>query len=169
MRTLFLIRHGIARPRGNYSRDADRPLSDDGIARTTECARGFAKVAEPKLILASPLLRARQTAELFSQAFRPPPNITLLDELAGVNDAAALLRLVNAEPGDAVALVGHEPDMSGLTGLLIGPGDGARVEFKRAAAARIDFQSLIRPGGGTLIWLLPPKVLQALAACDSPL
>jgi phosphohistidine phosphatase SixA len=65
--------------------------------------------------------------------------------------------LASAPGGPSIALVGHEPMLSELTGILIG---GGNIELKKGAIARLDVRALTR-GGATLRWLLPPKVLRA--------
>ena len=64
-RTIYIVRHAIAAERGEkYPDDAKRPLTHDGIARMRQAVRGFSTL-EPgiDLVLTSPYVRARQTAE----------------------------------------------------------------------------------------------------------
>jgi phosphohistidine phosphatase len=55
-------------------------------------------------------------------------------------------------------IVGHEPDLSGIVADLTG---GSRVMMKKGGLALIDLVSL-DPGAGSLLWVLPPRVLRAL-------
>jgi len=55
----------------------------------------------------------------------------------------------------ALMLVGHEPDFSSTVAACIG---GGRIEFKKGGLARVDFESP-HSLSGTLVWLLPPRVL----------
>ncbi|MDD4890161.1 MAG: phosphohistidine phosphatase SixA [Phycisphaerae bacterium] len=160
MKSLFLIRHGKAGSRSEYARDAERPLTEEGAHEAALCGRGLAKIAAIDVMFTSPLIRARQTAELFAQGFTPQPTISVIDELAPVNSPARLLKIVNAAGAESVALVGHEPDMSSLTSwLLTGQGIVA-VEFKKAMVCRIDFEGEAAAGEGTLAWLIPAKVMR---------
>jgi len=55
-----------------------------------------------------------------------------------------------------VMLVGHEPDFSSLIGALTG---GSQVLMKKGGLGRVDIE-LLEQGAGTLVWLLPPRVLR---------
>src|SRR5436853_7070712 len=63
---LYLIRHGIAEERGDrWPDDAKRPLTEDGIDRLRKEARGLARLGiSIDLVLTSPLVRTKQTAEI---------------------------------------------------------------------------------------------------------
>jgi phosphohistidine phosphatase len=57
-----------------------------------------------------------------------------------------------------IALVGHEPDLSRLVGwFLVGAAVGI-VEFKKGAAALIDFDGAAAKSKGRLALLLPPDI-----------
>ena len=62
---LYLVRHGEA---GFAATDAQRPLTDRGRAHVEEVAKRFVEqqMPLPAMILASPLLRAQQTAEIWA-------------------------------------------------------------------------------------------------------
>ena len=71
---LYIVRHAIAVERGDpaYPWDDDRPLTPEGIHKFRLAARGLEKLeARIERILASPLLRARQTAEILRDAVQP--------------------------------------------------------------------------------------------------
>src|SRR3954467_5237920 len=81
---LYLLRHGIAEERGEkWPDDTKRPLTEDGMARFRKAARALARVGvEVDVVLTSPLVRTRQTAEIFAAAFTPHPAVVTLDALA---------------------------------------------------------------------------------------
>ncbi len=165
MRSILLVRHGLAADRADSADDAQRPLTEEGVRKTARAGRGFARLASPELLLTSPLLRARQTAELFAQAIEPTPKVRALAELAGIADFAAVLRAVNRQKASAdgtVALVGHEPDMGRLVSYLLAGHTRLRVRFKKAAACRIDVDRQASAGRGELVWLIPAGGLIAL-------
>lgn len=65
---LYLIRHGIAAERGTYPKDEERPLTEKGRAKTQKVAqRLYALGLRFDFILTSPLVRARQTAEILKK------------------------------------------------------------------------------------------------------
>ena len=159
---LLLIRHAIAVPRGTPGiPDDDRPLTARGVRRFRKAARGLARVvARPAVVLTSPLVRARATAELAARAWgRVVP--TVEPALAG-QSVPAVLTALSAHPAEAtVAVVGHEPSLSALLAALLGGTAGERLTFRKGGAALLALPG--RPAdGGRLLWYLPPKLLRAL-------
>jgi phosphohistidine phosphatase SixA len=62
-----------------------------------------------------------------------------------------------------VVLVGHEPDLSAwLSVALAGEPLRVKSEFKKGGAACVRFEKTVGPGGATLLWMLPPRVLRAM-------
>jgi phosphohistidine phosphatase len=153
---IYLVRHGIAEERGGSKPDEDRKLTAKGKRLTKKAMRGFAKLREPpSLILSSPLVRAWETAVLLARVLDSDmPRVE--SALAPGGDPHAVLARLRREERESVALVGHEPDLSDLAGILAG-----KVELRKAAIARID--GLPDAGGGRLEWLLQPFLLRALA------
>ena len=67
---LLIVRHAIAFERNiaRWPDDADRPLSPKGVARAAKAAAGIKQlVRAPTRVLASPLVRAQQTAAILSE------------------------------------------------------------------------------------------------------
>lgn len=160
---LYLIRHGVAEDRGEaWPDDAKRPLTDRGIARLRKAARGLAAIGvDFDVILTSPLVRARQTADVIAAGLEPRPAIVAVDALApGAGWPALAAELARHARRPRIALVGHEPGMGELAARLIGTRHA--LEFKKGAMARIDVSAVPPVGPGTLRWLLPPGVLRRL-------
>jgi phosphohistidine phosphatase len=112
-------------------------------------------------IVTSPLVRTRQTAEVFAEELKSKPPIATSDALAPAGSPALAIQEITKHVRKArVALVGHEPNLGELAGLLT----GARtpLEFKKGGIARIDFDVLPPKGAGMLRWFLTPKMLRAL-------
>src|ERR1700730_8265420 len=68
---LYIVRHGIAIDREDPKcpPDPERFLTEEGIEKTKQVARGVAELgAAPDLLLSSPYVRAMQTAEIFANA-----------------------------------------------------------------------------------------------------
>lgn len=73
MRTVFLIRHGLAdAPRNILYGRTDVPLSRNGIQQIERLVR-FLNRKRPDIIFTSPLIRARQTAEIIAGHFNIAP------------------------------------------------------------------------------------------------
>jgi len=71
---LLVFRHGIAEDDSAGGSDFSRQLTDEGVDRTRRAAAGLRKVApSPQVILTSPKVRARQTADLAGEAFDRSP------------------------------------------------------------------------------------------------
>jgi len=156
---LYLLRHGIAAdvaPDGGG--DAARPLTSEGIAKMQESARGLRQLGvELDALLTSPLVRARETAEIVGQALEVEPR--LADALKPGCNLDRLRGLLAEERGaERLMIVGHEPDFSELVATLCG---GGQVRFKKGGLARVDLH-LVEAGAATLAWLLTPRVLRKL-------
>lgn len=160
---LYLIRHGLAAARGeNYPDDTKRPLTQRGIERLKREGRGLVALDVTfDVILTSPLVRTRQTAETIADAFRTRPQIVNTDALApGGPHNAIIDELAKHSRRKRIALVGHEPGMGELAGRLIGL--RRPIEFKKGAVCRIDVQALPPTGPGQLHWFLTPRILREL-------
>lgn len=160
---LYLIRHGIAAERGSeYPDDSKRPLTSAGIARLRKEAKALAELdVDFDLIISSPLVRTKQTAEVFAQAMPSRPSVTLSDSLAPAGTPASVFQELAKHMRKArIALVGHEPNIGELAARLI----GARtpIEFKKGATCRIDFEVFPPKGTGQLRWFIAPKMLRKI-------
>ncbi len=163
MMRLLIIRHAVAVERGAPGiADDDRPLTPEGEKKFKKAARGLARIApRPGAILSSPLPRAFRTAEIAAAAWgRLTPEKTPALVGGSLADLAAALAPYGAEA--TVALVGHEPHLSGLLAELL----GSRSAENGWSFAREAPPSWRSPGdlgaGGTLVWFLTPKLLRAL-------
>lgn len=160
---LYLIRHGLAAERGpEFPDDSKRPLTSRGIAALRKEAKGLNELEIAfDLILSSPLVRTRQTAETLAEFMQASPSIVLSDALAPAGTPAAVIQEIGRHARTArMALVGHEPNMGELAAHLIGA--RSRMPFKKGAICRIDFVVMPPKGVGELRWFLPPKVLRGL-------
>jgi phosphohistidine phosphatase len=160
---LYLIRHGIAEERGDaWPDDAKRPLTEEGMSRMRKAARGLSRLGIAfDMVLTSPLVRARQTAEIVAGGLAPRPTLANLESLAPDAGYAALMAdLEKHARKPRIALVGHEPDIGELAARLIG--SRRSIEFKKGAICRIDLDEIPPSGPGQLRWFLPPKILLAL-------
>lgn len=188
---LYILRHGRAGDRETWQGDDRlRPLTEDGKKRTVAAARGLAALGvRPDVILTSPYTRAAQTAELTaatlagvgagSDAADHEYQVGEVTEEPALAVGATLDRVApalaeRAGTGD-VLLVGHEPDLSGIIGALIGGNHGgARVEMKKGACCRVDIPAgALRKAGqapeklagaGTLAWLLTASQLAMIGS-----
>jgi phosphohistidine phosphatase len=113
------------------------------------------------VVLTSPLVRTRQTAEGIADAFHPRPTIVAVEALApqgGVH--AAIADLDKQTRRSSIVLVGHDPGIGELAARLAGLRQP--LEFKKGAICRIDVEAIPIDGPGKLRWLLTPRVLRLL-------
>lgn len=160
--TLYFLRHGEAAPREDpkYPKDYDRPLTKQGVKEMLDVADAIARLGiAPDVILTSPLVRARQTAEMVADMIGMRKRLFETPALGGGFDLRKLNALLNEHSCEKVMLVGHEPDFSMIISELVG---GANVAMKKAGLARVDVQNSVARGKGELVWLLAPKVLLAI-------
>ena len=160
---LYLIRHGVADERGDaWPDDTKRPLSEEGMERLRKSARGLARLdVWIDVIFTSPLVRARQTADIVAAAFDPRPSIVSIDSLAPEGTYPSLVAdLEKHARKTRLALVGHEPGIGELAARLIGSRHS--FEFKKGAVCRIDVEEIPPSGPGDLRWMLTPKILASI-------
>lgn len=161
---LFLVRHAIAEERDldRWPTDEDRPLSPTGSSRFVPAAQGLVRLGPaPQLVLTSPLLRARQTADLLHEAGWPSPRE--LDGLAPAGKPEEVSAAIERFPVERLALVGHEPNLGSLMSWLL-TGDLAVASiFKKGGAALLSCPQGPRDGGAELLAFLPPRALRSLS------
>jgi phosphohistidine phosphatase len=157
---LYFLRHGEAGSRQDWrGEDFDRPLTAMGRKRMKREAASIRNLELPlDIIISSPLVRALQTAEIVAKGHGSATRLVTDGRLRpgfGPGHLAALL----AEHRDArgVMLVGHEPDFSETISRVTG---GGRLAMKKGALAYVEVEGRA-PVKGTLVWLIPPKVLEA--------
>ena len=155
---LYLFRHGIAGPAPPGQGDAARTLTPEGIDQLKRQARALERAGfRMDRLLTSPLVRARQTADLLAPALGVPSETdTLLQPGFTLDDAAELL----ARHAQAWRLmfVGHQPDPGRLVRFLT----GSNAKMLTGTMAVIDVQA-VRPSGGLLLGLYDPEVMARLA------
>jgi phosphohistidine phosphatase len=157
---VYFLRHGVAVEPGEWNgRDFDRPLTPGGIARMKREAKTIAGLSlDLDAVVTSPLLRARQTAQIVAERLGLSERLVEDQRLGGEFDLVALAAILAAHAGArAVLLVGHEPTFSATVGRLVG---GASVEVKKGALAGVALAGADSTRG-TLICLIPPRVLGA--------
>jgi phosphohistidine phosphatase len=162
--SIYLVRHAIAEEQGTaWPDDTKRPLTPRGMARMREAVRGLdALGVEINLVLTSPLVRARQTAEILARGLTSVPAVDVSNALLPGQPPA---RVIEALSGlgrlRAIALVGHEPGLGELAAWLLGAREA--LPFKKGGVCRIDFPSLPPVPPGQLHWFVQPKMLRAAA------
>ena len=160
---LYLIRHGVAAERGeDYPDDSKRPLTNGGINRLRKEAKALdALEIGFDHIVASPLVRTRQTADVFAETLKSKPSVSVSDAMAPAGTPAAVIQELGKHMRKGrIAVVGHEPNIGELAARLI----GARtpLAFKKGAICCIEFEVFPPKGIGQLRWFVPPRMLREI-------
>jgi phosphohistidine phosphatase len=165
---LYIIRHGLAGEHGSYANDDERPLTEEGQRKTKKIAKRLEDFEiRFDLILTSPLVRARQTAEIL-QAVGLGKTLEESVHLApggSFDEWLGWLDLWQRSPSStsdfkSLAIVGHEPDLSSWAERLLWGRSDQRLVLKKAGVIGLDLPDASSPvGNSQLFWLTPPKFL----------
>ena len=95
---IYFLRHAISvgkRP-GNSVDDPGRPLTAEGAVKMRRVARGMRRLKlDFDVVIASPYLRAKQTAEIVAAALDAGDKLQFSDHLAGHGDSIQLVGELN--------------------------------------------------------------------------
>jgi phosphohistidine phosphatase len=164
---VLVVRHAIAEQKEEFARtgtdDSQRPLTGDGRRKMRRGTAGLRAVVPTIDVLAtSPLLRAVQTAEILAAVYNGR-NMVTVKELSPDSEFPPFLRwLRTQDAGGTVAIVGHEPHLSGLTSWLLTGRKRSFISLKKGAACLLEFREQPKAGAATLAWALAPSQLRQL-------
>jgi phosphohistidine phosphatase len=161
---LYILRHGIAAEKDNprYSLDAERALTDEGRKKILRIARHLKTLGiSLDMILSSPLVRARQTAEIVASVLGCKHKLRLTPHLALDGSSESLVRQVKGQrpmPKSAM-LVGHEPRLSEFISTLLCGKPDLPLDLKKGGLCKLEVEVLKYGRCATLQWFVPPKLL----------
>jgi phosphohistidine phosphatase len=117
------------------------------------------------LILSSPYLRAKQTAEIVTQVLSTPEGVMLAETLMPEGNPRQLIEALRTDHRERqdVLLVGHEPYLSRLISTLLTGGPNLSVVMKRGGLCALDVDALRFGRCASLTSLLSPRQLRRLA------
>lgn len=152
---LILLRHGKAEDT-SVGGDFTRELTEKGRGQSRRAGRLLKEAScLPDLVLTSPLIRARQTAEAFCEAAEIPGAIIQGWLSSGFSPETGLSELGGFQNFKRIMIVGHEPDFSNLISFILEtPGGGIQMKKGALACLRVNPPSR----RGTLLYLIPPKL-----------
>jgi len=154
---LYVARHATAEDASADGFDHARRLTKKGRKAFARLLRRLAEAGmEVDLVATSPLVRARETAEILAAEI-DVPRVEVVDMLAPAADWQALVEWTVRQDAARVAWVGHAPCVGRLVALSIGDGSAAiRMQKGAVAAIRLDDG----PGQpGELDWLATPDLV----------
>lgn len=160
---LYIVRHGIAIDREDPKCPADpeRYLTEEGVAKTKQVAKGMAVLGiTGDLFLSSPYVRAAQTAEIFANALDyAKQKIRRTDLLLPGAEPSLLFReLAKDKQASTVFLFGHAPQLDDVISTALGSKKHVTA-LKKAGVALVELKRL-SPPIGVLVWLAIPKLLR---------
>ncbi len=163
---IYFLRHAIAVQRGTpgYDDDSLRPLTDMGERKLQLACEGM-RYLEPDwdLIVTSPYLRAKETAQIVAQHFNLMHLLREDESLIPQKSTEDLNRFLQTLlPLRSLLLVGHEPAMSRHVSNYVFGSEYGHVQMKKAGLACVEFKDAVDIGRGTLLWLLTPGQMQRL-------
>ncbi len=168
---VHLFRHGIAIDPTDPScpTDPERYLTDKGRMRTKLAAKGLLAVGiAPEVIIASPYVRAQQTAEIAREVLGGDalPLVTS-DTLTPMADPSDVVDMLRARGEQNLLCVGHSPNLDRVLAYLVGA-DEPIGALKKAGCASLEIRhGRPGPGNALLVGLYPTSVLRKLGGDTS--
>ncbi len=164
---IYILRHAIAEPAPNppSGGDSRRRLTAEGAEKMRRAAKGM-KALELTfdLIVSSPYLRAKETAEIVAEVLRPGRKPEFSTTLTPDGNPKELIEELKRKHGDKkqVLLVGHEPYLSRLISLLTSGHARTFIEMKKGALCKLTAGTLEHERCATLEWLLTSRQLRRI-------
>lgn len=171
---LHLVRHAHAL---SAEEDPVRPLSARGRGEVARLAAVLeaSGVFSPAQIWHSPLARSRQTADELATRLGLDPAMVEVPGLLPEDEPRPLAEHLERHPLDRgdICIVGHEPHLSALAGLLLrGRAGHPQVVLRKASALALepagDFNKRTGLRRWRVRWLLAPELLPAAASTPFP-
>lgn len=163
---LYILRHGKAQEHAqNNASDAKRQLTEVG-RKELECVAKAVKHLEIKIdeIISSPLVRAKQTAEIIlKHIINKKKSITVWNELKPEMDTVKTIEKLITLKSTSVLLVGHEPHLTNLIGLIISDNSNTvNISLKKGGLVHIRCNPIKTKMSGSLRSMMTPKQLKKL-------
>lgn len=158
---LYLMRHAETEhdpPKPTMRTIEELHLTSDGKAWTgrlvslVEKELGF----HPERILASPLARAKETAEIARHTLNLKPEVEYEQSLKADGEIRAVYAAVRKQRVESVAIVSHIPIINRLFADLLGA--DANIGLYTGAIACIRIKGNPGRGKGMLLWMVPPRM-----------
>ncbi len=164
---LYIVRHAIAVDRETSSDedDSQRPLTDTGSKKMQKIAKGLRQLnVDFDVILSSPYVRARDTAEILANEFKLKDKLAFSENLVPPGDFDQLIIEINEKYNvNSLALVGHEPMLSEFISYLAIGGTGLAVTMKKGGICCLTSDDLAQERRATIEWLLTPAIMVELS------
>jgi len=160
---IYLVRHGIAYEPGEpgYEDDAQRPLTDKGRDKLSKVAHVLKRLSvKPDVILSSPYLRARQTAEILARELKyKKDKIEFSERLLPASQPELIIaQIIEKYIVEELVIVGHEPCLGLIIGVLAAGDQDLSINLKYGSVCCLTTDDFRIERRATLEWLLTPKI-----------
>lgn len=155
---LYIIRHAIAVEEDPSGDDSQRALTEKGRKKMRQIAKGLRILGvEFDMILSSPYVRARETAEVLNDVFKMKRPLAFSEHLVPTGDPSALaVEIKEKYSVNDLAIVGHQPLLTNFISLLAAKGAHVDVELKKGGVCRLSTDDM---HFAVMQWLFTPGVL----------
>jgi phosphohistidine phosphatase len=164
---LYIVRHAIAveRDTPGFDDDSQRPLTDNGRKKMKKIVKGLRQLeVELDLILTSPYVRARDTAEILADGFKMKDSVACSDNLIPPGNFDQLIAEITGKyQVNSLALVGHEPMLSSFVSFLATGNTEAALTLKKGGVCLLAAEDLHQERRAVLQWLLTPAIMVELS------
>jgi phosphohistidine phosphatase len=143
--------------------DPHQPLNPVGRELTEKSARAARSLGlRFELVVASPKLRSRQTAEIMAKTTGyPVSRITETEAVKAMASPRDAIAFISEYEGlDSILVVGHQPSIGTLAAHLLGS-DGLALTIENSGLLQIGIKNI--GDKGTLNWHLSPTQLALIA------
>lgn len=162
---LYLVRHAIAEDPAGYEDDSLRPLTEKGREKMKRIAAALCEIGvAPDLIVSSPYVRASQTAAILAKELKCKEEPSYSDFLMPGGEPNDMIGEINEKyTVDELMLVGHEPSLSALAGVLLAGNADIAIDLKKGGVCCLSVDDLHYDRKATLEWLITPKIATRLS------
>ncbi|HLO33005.1 MAG TPA: phosphohistidine phosphatase SixA, partial [Anaerolineales bacterium] len=145
--------------------DSQRPLTGKGSKRMEKIVRGLRQIGvELDMILTSPYVRARATAEILASEFKMKDKVAFTDNLIPPGNFDLLIDEITEKYNvNSLALVGHEPMLSRLISFLTTGNTETKITLKKGGVGLLSADDLRQERRAALQWLLTPAIMVKLS------
>lgn len=160
MLELYMIRHGLADKKiEDEINDDERPLNKKGKEKMKDIAKGLKELKISfDIILTSPLLRSKESAEILNAYCSDTKEVTVTDLLVPGASYNNLIKFLNKfKDVKKVAIVGHEPFLSSFASYCLSKNKNSLMNLKKGGVLMLEIDEVIKPGQCILSWLMEPK------------
>ncbi len=159
MLELYIIRHGFAGTSlEDEAMDDDRPLKKKGKEKMKSLAKGLKGMNICfDVVMTSPLLRAKESAEILNAYCSINNEVTVTDLLKPDASYQKLIKFLNQQKEfEKIAIVGHEPFLSGFASFCLSNSQTPFINLKKSGVLMLEIDKIIKPERCKLAWLMEP-------------